>query len=316
MIVYIKRLFVVIIAVLTCVGVWGCGDTSYMEFEGRRGGYLVAFVNDSLALMRTMNRYNVCENVGGFSGTENCYNGYDDVGLHLVNYKEKKPALWGDTINYYVNIKDGFYHDSVVFLYYNNEFGFWKIGQKEKFGRGVEWVLPCSGAGDAFFRPWKNGNVLLMGAEGCEHSVLDTSSGKISELKDETLSWIKGCDDVTCMNNHILCLKSVYAENRYGVVLEVDGLRKDSLIWYGSKWLSKSTKNVQIRGDKFLLDHPAWSLSGYANDLAGIKIYSLNALGFVETKFGISDAVASYTIFLDSLGNSIEYRISDLFPLR
>lgn len=154
-----------------------------------------------------------------------------------------------------------------------------------------------------------------MGAKGCEFSVLDTSTAEVSEISDQTLSWMEKCDDVTYMDGKVLCLRAVYAEDKYGVMLDVDGFTKDSLIWYGAKWLSKSDENVQIKGRMFLLNHPSWDLVGRRNESAGMKIYSLNPFSPSKFKSGILDVLTSYTVFLDSLENKIEYRYPDLFPL-
>lgn len=308
MIVYIKRLFVVIIAVLTCVGVWGCGDTSYTEFKGCRGGYLVAFVDDSLALLRTLEIYDVCEKIGGFSSSEKCDVEYTNTGLHLVNYKEQKKVLWEQTLDYYVNIKDGFYRDSSVFLYGDGNYGFWKIGEKVEFSKKLKWNSPCLGAGSAKFRPWTNGNVLLVGAEGCKYSVLDTVDGNVFELKDESLSWIEKCDDVTYMSGKIFCLRIVYAEDKYGVLLDIDGLTIDSLLWYGSKWSSKSGEKIQIRGNLFLLD----DLSVKTDEEVDVRAYSFQPLGRLKSNIGLASRLQGYDIFVDSLGNRIKYECSDL----
>lgn len=308
MIVYIKRLFVVIIAVLTCVGVWGCGDTSYTEFKGCRGGYLVAFVDDSLALLRTLEIYDVCEKIGGFSSSEKCDVEYTNTGLHLVNYKEQKKVLWEQTLDYYVNIKDGFYRDSSVFLYGDGNYGFWKIGEKVEFSKKLKWNSPCLGAGSAKFRPWTNGNVLLVGAEGCKYSVLDTVDGNVFELKDESLSWIEKCDDVTYMSGKIFCLRIVYAEDKYGVLLDIDGLTKDSLLWYGSKWSSKSGEKIRIRGNLFLLD----DLSVKTDEEVDVRAYSFQPLERLNSNIGLASRLQGYDIFVDSLGNRIRYECSDL----
>lgn len=313
MIVEIKRLIVVALAAFACVGMWGCGETSYTEFKGCRGGYLVAFVDDSLALLRTLDVYDVCEKIGGFSSSEKCDVEYANTGLHLVNYKKQKSVLWTQTLDYYVNIKDGFYRDSSVFLYdYDNDkYGFWKIGKKVELGKKTKWNSPCSGVGGAKFRPWKNGNVLLVGADGCEYSVLDTLDGNISELKDEKLSWMKECDDVSYVDGSVLCLKAVYAGEKYGVMLDVDGFTRDSLLWYGAKWSSKSDENVQIRGNMFLLNHPLKDLSVNSDELVSAKIYSLQPSKKFRSNMELANRLKGYDVFVDSLGNKIEYACSD-----
>lgn len=306
------RLVAAFVFALACIGMWGC-DHTYTEFNGCRGGYLVAFVDDSLALLRTLDVYNVCEKVGGFSSSENCDVKYDNTGLQLVNYKEQKKMLWRDALDYYVNVKDGFYQDSAVFLYdYDNDkYGFWKIGKQVEFGKKLKWNSPCSGVGGAKFRPWKNGNVLLMGAKGCEFSVLDTSTSEVSEISDQTLSWMEKCDDVTYMDGKILCLRGVYAENKYGVMLDVDGFTRDSLIWYGAKWPSKSDENIRIMGNLFLLNHPSNDLSVNLDEFVGVKIYSLQPLKILSSNTGLANRLKGFDVFVDSLGNRIEYECSD-----
>lgn len=307
-------LFVVLTMAFVCAGMWGCGDDVTTTYVGRRGGYLVALVDDSLALLYTVDRYDVCEDeertiVGT---TENCHKDYDNSGLHLVNYREKKPALWGEDLDFYVNFAEGYYNDSSVFVYDGGKFGFWKIGQKPELNKTFKWNPPCSGVGNAVFRPWKNGNVLLRGAKGCGNAVIDTSTGKVSKLEDEYLPWIEECDDVTYLDGHVMCLKAVYASDRYGVYLDVDGNVADSLLWNEAKWSFTSEKNVQISGCMFLLNHPLFDLQGNTNKFAGIKINSLLPFDYLRPMAGIADLLTSYEVFLDSLGGKIEYRSSDL----
>lgn len=309
-----RGLFLTVALAIACAGMWGCGSDVTTTYVGRRGGHLVALVDDSLALLYTVDRYDVCEEEERtIVGTmEDCHKDFDNSGLHLVNYREKKPALWGEVLDFYVNFAEGYYSDSSVLVYDGGKFGFWKIGQKPNLNKTFKWNSPCSGVGSAVFRPWIDGNVLLEGAKGCENAVLDTTTGVVSKLEVESLSWIEGCDDVTYLDGRVMCLRAVYASDRYGVYLDIDGNVADSLLWNDAKWSFTSEKNVQICGYMFLLNHPLTDLQGNANKLAGIKINSFLPFDYLRPVVGIADLLTSYEVFLDSLGGKIEYRPSDL----
>ena len=89
-------------AVLACVCMWGCfswfeDETTMSVSKKRTEGYLTAFVNDSLAIVwngRVWGTYNKsCDYY------DSCEKGTLNQGVFLVNYREKRPPLWGDTVD-------------------------------------------------------------------------------------------------------------------------------------------------------------------------------------------------------------------------
>lgn len=291
---------------LTVVGLLGgCGDKITTTFDGRQGGYLVALVNDSLALLTTVDRYDVCEETGGFVSSDECHLKFDNTGLHLVNYR-KKQILWGDTAGYAVSIAEGFYRDSSVFIHFAEQYGFWKIGHKPELLGNIHWVSPCEGFGNAYVRPWINGNVLLKNAKGCSFAVLDTANDRVTEIKlDDDLAWIKKCDDVVYFNENVNCL-FLDEHNAIKVVSnsveeELRSLEKDSLyladIYDGNlKWNHRFVQ-MYIGSKKNLLLEPFYFIESYLDS----NIFSIKVDWEQKT-------------FTDSMGTEVNYLASELLP--
>ncbi|MCF0215838.1 MAG: hypothetical protein HUK21_05145 [Fibrobacteraceae bacterium] len=296
---------------LTVVGLLGgCADDVSFEWMGRSNGYVVSLVDDSLALLYNEREYQECTD-GGFMGYGDCVNGSDNSGLFLVNYREKKNVYWGDTVDYPVLFMRGFYRDSTVFFLKNREkeFGFWKIGNKPSSTKKIEWHSPCTGLVDyskTKFRPWKDGNILVIQAKGCDLAVLDTATGDVVEIKNDDLK--NNCDDMSYKNDVLICFKAIYANDYYGTRLFVNFELTDSLVWKSANWSLISEDNIEILGDMLLINHPTTLNDLRGNVLAGKNVNSINPLKplnpFVKLDF---------STFIDSSGNKLLYRSSDLF---
>ena len=217
---------------LFAVALWlsGCGDSTSTEWGGRGNGGLVTLVNDSLALVYNSRHWETCREIF-MSGSE-CDDGGDNIGLFLVNYRKKTAPLWGDTLDRWLSLTDGYYRDSsVLFSDDENHFGFWKIGEKPRIVGTWKWESPCTGGTDRYGRPWKNGAVLfkMEGSSDCPYAVLDTATGIVSRATfDGADAWLSECDDISYLAGKTMCLKK-----REGSVcaldLIVDGVETDSL---------------------------------------------------------------------------------------
>lgn len=306
------RLVAELAMAIACAGMWGCGDSESFEWEERGPGSILSLVDDSLALVYNCRSYSICKEGVGPLGYSDCGGGCENYGLFLVNYREKN-VYWGDSSENVLNFMLGFYRDSsVIFLKDGNKkFGFWKIGGKPGSVKNLTWNSPCKGY-DGFsfskFRPWKHGNVLVINAKGCTYSVLDTTTGNVDELSlDGEYAWLKDCDDVTYLNENVVCLKAVYDNSRYGIHLVKNGELTDSLIWEGAKWSIESNKNIEIYGNAFILNHPTRMNNYDANTLSGKN------LNLIEPLCALNPIVKmDYYLFVDSAGNKLQYTSDDL----
>ena len=304
-----------VVFVLACVGMWGCSDDTTFKWESRSAPRVVSFVDDSLVLLYNCRSYSICQEGSGPLGYSECKGGCENYGLFLASYRKKQPIYWGDTSDLVIAFMRGFYRDSMVVFLKNDysEIGFWKIGEKPKLRKKLKWNSPCSGY-DGYnltrFRPWINGNVLLIGAKGCDYAVLDTSTGNVNELPtDDEFAWLKECEDATYLDGNEICLKAIYEDNRYGVRLYKNGSKTDSLVWENAKWSIASEDNVKIAGGKvFLLDHPTRLLDGESNPLNGWTLNIINPLNPVTPMMKMDKI---YSSFVDSLGAEIKYDVDD-----
>ena len=302
------RLFLTVALAIACAGLWGCGN-DYTHVGNRYEGMIMAIVDDSLALVRNSREYDECYET--FMGNENCERSGINDGLFLVNYREKKTPLWGDTIDGDLSIVEGFFRDSSV-LYSNakNKFGFWKIGEKPRVVRKWKCGSPCECSQAKYGRPWEKGNILLkmVQQDECPYAILDTATGAVKKLEFKgEYAWLEGCDDITYIDGDVVCLRALYAENRYGVYKYVNNEFSDSLIWQNAFW-SEYTKNVlEIRGNMFTVKHPTETVDFKPNALNGTFIHSI--FPFETPKFPVR---IEYNTFIDSFGNSISYSSEDL----
>lgn len=303
-----RGLFAVAVA-FVCAGMWGCGNSDYVHWDKRLNGVLVALVDDSLALLTNYRKFEDCHEI--FMGSDECNPGITNDGLFLVNYRKKRTPLWGDTLKEHISIVYGFWRDSSA-LFSNEEekFGFWKIGEEPRVVGKWKCEAPCRCGSAKYGHPWKNGNILLkmVQQDECPYAILDTATGDVKKLEfTGELAWLKGCDDITYIDGDVVCLRALYAENRYGVYKYVNNEFSDSLIWQNAFW-SEYTKNVlEIRGNMFTVKHPTETVDFKTNALNGTFIHSI--LPFETPKFPVR---IEYNTFIDSFGNSISYSSEDL----
>lgn len=301
-----------------CIGMWGCSDDTTFKWEDRSASRVVSLVDDSLALLYNCRSYSICREGVGPMGYTDCGGGCENYGLFLANYRKKQPIYWGDTSNLVVAFMRGFYRDSTVIFLKNdyNEFGFWKIGEQPKSAKKLKWNSPCSGY-DGYnftrFRPWINGNVLLIGAKGCDYAVLDTATGDVNELlADEKYTWLRECEDVFYLDGTLAGLKkSNFGDEK--VFLFIDGVLTDSL---------DLKKNEAYVGDYFE-GTVKWN-----GPIAQVYLNSMNVKSnlFSDPKFylkGLSmnkyfdnqfpEIWMNVSAFVDSSGKEILYNAEDLY---
>ena len=316
----VKRLFVVVIAVFACVGMWGCGDDVNFKWEGRSAPRVVSLVDDSLVLLYNCRSYSTCHEGSGPMGYGGCNGGCENYGLFLANYRKKQSIYWGDTSNLVVAFMSGFYRDSMVIFLKNDysEFGFWKIGEQPKLTKKLKWSSPCSGY-DGFnytrFRPWANGNVLLIGAKGCEYAILDTATGNVNELLTEgNYTWLKDCEDVVYLDGMLAGLKKTNFGDEM-VWLFIDGVLMDSLnlkkhdAYVGDyfegavKW-NGSVAQVYLNS----MNSKSHLFSNPQIYLKGVSINRKFDNQFPEIWMNIST-------FMDSSGKEVFYNAEDLYVI-
>ena len=302
--------------VVACICMWGCGllddEERFVVDKNRTNGYLVAIIDDSLAVMENLRGWELWDD--DCNSWEYCDKGTMNPGLFLVNYRKKQSPLWGDTVEGRISIVYGYYHDSsAMFSNADGEFGFWRIGEKPRVVREWKWEDTCKWEGYRLRgSAWIDGKILMKGAFHCGFAILDTTTGNVSNLEyTGDYAWLEGCDDITYVDGDVVCLKALYDEKRYGVYeYGKDGLM-DSLIWNDANW-SIYTKNVlEIRGNMFTIKHPTKMIDGKPNPLNGTFIHYLKPLGTPDSPVRIE-----YNNFIDSMGVSIGYSSEDLVVTR
>ena len=308
------RLIAELAMAIACAGMWGCGlfdeEVTTTVNEERSGGRVIAILDDSLAFVFSGRRWDEFSESCDY--WNNCDYGFVNQGLFLVNYRKKQAPYWGDTINGVLYTASGLVYDSTIFVYDDDEnFGFWKAGELPDFRKKMKWSGDCIESENIQgVRTWEKGKILLKmeWLENCPYAVLDTATGDVKKLEfTGELAWLEGCDDVTYIDGDVVCLKALYAENRYGVYKYASGELTDSLMWNDAYW-SEYTKNVlEIRGNMFTIKHPTEMINHKPNVLNGTFVHSISPLETPELPIRID----AYT-FTDSFGNSISYSSEDL----
>lgn len=311
------RLLALLALALACVGMWGCTDDSF-EWGKRSDPRIVSLVDDSLVLLYNCRSYSVCHEGVGPLGYDECNGGCENYGLFLANYRKKQSIYWGDTSNLVIAFMSGFYRDSTVIFLKDDysEFGFWKIGEKPKSTKKMKWNSPCNGY-DGYnftrFRPWINGNVLLIGAKGCNYAVLDTSTGNVNELlAEEDFAWLKDCEDVVYLDGAFAGLKkSNFGDEK--VWLVIDGMLMDSL---------NLKKNEAYVGDYFegavkwngtIAQVYLNSMDTRSNLFSNPKFYlkGLSVNKHFDNQF--PEIWMNVSAFADSSGKEVLYNAEDLY---
>ena len=294
-----QRLLAVLAVAFACVCMWGCGDSDYVHWEKRFNGVLVALVDDSLALLTNYRKYEECHEI--FMGSDECDPGITNDGLFLVNYRKKRPPLWGDTLKKHVSLVYGFWRDSsALFLNEDEEFGFWKIGEAPRVVGKWRCETPCKCGGAKYGHPWKDGNILLkmVQQDDCPYAVLDTATGNVKKLRfTGELGWLEGGDDVTYIDGDVVCLKRL-GKPTGTIMLFNEGKVVDSLVYdhytgnipkfYGAFVAAYVYKKDVVEGDLIA----KFSKNGFERDYPETWLYS--------------------NTFIDYSGNSISYSSEDL----
>lgn len=313
----IEGLFAILALAFASVSMWGCTDDSF-EWGKRSDPRIVSLVDDSLVLLYNCRSYSVCHEGVGPLGYDECNGGCENYGLFLANYRKKQSIYWGDTSNLVIAFMSGFYRDSTVIFLKDDysEFGFWKIGEKPKSTKKMKWNSPCNGY-DGYnftrFRPWINGNVLLIGAKGCNYAVLDTSTGNVNELlAEEDFAWLKDCEDVVYLDGALAGLKkSNFGDEK--VWLAIDGMLMDSL---------NLKKNEAYVGDYFegavkwngtIAQVYLNSMDTRSNLFSNPKFYlkGLSVNKHFDNQF--PEIWMNVSAFADSSGKEVLYNAEDLY---
>ncbi len=184
-----------------CVVLFGCENNingigyDRDEAEYKWGEWadprLISIVDDSLAVLAIYKPYYKEWYQCGFEGCridEEVANYH--VGLFVVNYREKREPVWGDTLDYDLRIAKDYFRDSSVLVFdrNRNKFGFWKIGTKE-----VKFVDYSGHGYNGYFntRPFPNGNVLLIGKPSY---ILDTENRQLKQFEfSGEYEWLSKC---------------------------------------------------------------------------------------------------------------------------
>lgn len=308
----IKRLIAMTIFALTCVGMWGCGlldkEERFVMDKNRTNGYLVAIIDDSLAIMQNMREWELWDD--DCNSWEYCDKGTMNPGIFLVNYRKKQSPLWGDTVEGRISIVDGYFHDSsALFSTIDGEFGFWKIGGDARIVRKWKWDDSCKWEGYRLRgSAWIDGKILMKGAFHCGFAILDTATGNVNKLDfTDEYAWLERCDDITYIDGDVVCLKALYDEKRYGVYGYGKNGLMDSLIWDDASWSIYTENVLEIRGNMFTIKHPTKMIDGKPNPLNGTFIHYLKPLGTPALPVRME-----YNNFVDSTGTSVGYSADDL----
>jgi len=297
---------------LVVAGLSGCGGDTSTEWKERSGEVLVTIVDDSLALVRNSRSKETCERK--FLTGDVCEESATNSGLFLVNYHTKQKPLWGDTLDYLLTPVWGYYQDSVVMVYDGGvKFGFWKIGQKPGKLKTWSWSSPCRIGGYSTIqaRPWKEGDILLKGAENCPYAILDTATGSVvQKLFRDDESWLAECDDISDINGKTACLQAIVENSRYGVILKLDNVIQDSLIWYNSSW--QITKDLTgWYSNVFWINHPMQLFNGTENPLSGRILNKLDVSSWRFVSIEPQTWADDYGCFRDA-DSTICYSAEDL----
>ena len=190
-------------------GLYGCSDNTTVVSDGRGGG-LVTILNDSLAILTDTRGKEVCKD-HAITGVT-CTQYSDNTGLFLVNYRHKAAPLWGDTLDYYLQVLRGHLKDSTVLVTNSvaSEFGFWKVGEKPE--KLKLWDKPdeCVVNVTTQVRPWKKGGVLMRNDYNheCPYMLLDTSTGQVTSFSfSGEDAWLSECEEFNYNEGNVYCIK-------------------------------------------------------------------------------------------------------------
>jgi hypothetical protein len=305
-----KKIIALFALALACVCMWGCGllddEERFVVDKNRTNGYLVAIIDDSLAIMQNRRGWELWDD--DCNSWEYCDKGTMNPGIFLVNYRKKQSPLWGDTVEGRISVVDGYFHDSsALFSNIDGEFGFWRIGEKPRVVRKWNCEAPCECNYEKYGRPWMYGNVLLNMEwnKECPYAILDTATGNVTKLEfTGDYAWLEGCDDITYIDEEIICLKRLAGAMGAVSLLTSKGVI-DSL---------ENTKERDFLGYPPILYGNFMLVQVYRKDLLGIRIMlKVNKNGF---GFSYPEMWMSSNVFVDSSGISVGYSFEDLVVTR
>ena len=303
------RLVVAFVFALACICMWGCGllddEERFVANKNRTNGYLVAIIDDSLAIMQNMREWELWDD--DCNSWEYCDKGTMNPGIFLVNYRKKQSPLWGDTVEGRISIVDGYFHDSsALFSTIDGEFGFWKIGGDVRIVRKWKWDDSCKWEGYRLRgSAWIDGKILMKGAFHCGFAILDTTTGNVSNLEyTGDYAWLEGCDDISYIDGEIICLKRLAGAMGTISLLTSEGV-VDSL---------ENTKERDFLGYPPVLYGNFMLIETYKKGVILARLVAkVGKSGFdsnyPETRMEVHD-------FVDSTGVSIGYSSEDLIVIK
>lgn len=237
----VSRLIAVAMAMLACVGMWGCTDVDFHWSDNRSKAKIIGFVDDSLVMVGDYRYWSEITDEwnGGYSEIE----GFGHERLCVYNYRVQEDGpRWCDSLD---NENEtgafmGQMTDSVIWgSGLPKSLKLWKIGEKqheikfskEKVGCSVEFKVSS-------VKQWLDGNFIVRGGnslnagnDSCQYAVLDTIAETLTYKRlDDDLKWIQECDDVRAWGDEVYCLKfdkeertsSLFMNDSLGHVLEND----------------------------------------------------------------------------------------------
>ena len=294
MMVEIRRLLVVALTALACVGMWGCsGKTEWNNSFG--GAEVVGFIDDSLVIVYDSQGWH--QDQGSFIQDHGDISGRGHQRLRVFNYRVQEDGpRWADTLDNDdiedFNYVKGQLSDSVIWGGDpKSEVSFWKIGEKphkkkiKKMFDGCSVEVPYT----TKLRTWLDGKILVMGnklnpdiegflmdslgSEYCQYAVLDTIQKTTTYKRlDSSLRWIKKCDDVRVWGEDVYCFMP--GEHAFEAVLLRNG--KDTIevpikFTIGDFWGNVLRPNANLCGlvnSKVVCSGAIWrgGLSFYQNE--------------------------------------------------
>lgn len=131
----VKKLFVVALAALACVSMWGCGgDVEWSKTFPKSAAQVIGFVDDSLVIVYDYQQWH--RDLGSFVQDHGDESGFGHQRLCVFNYRVQEDGpRWSDTLDNDdvedFNYVKGQLSDSVIWGGDpKSEVSFWKIGSK------------------------------------------------------------------------------------------------------------------------------------------------------------------------------------------
>ena len=237
----VEKLLAVLAVALACVCMWGCSDDVSFEWERtRRNAKVVGFVDDSLVMVGDYRFW--LEVTDSWNGEHLEESGAGNPRLCVYNYRVQEDGpRWCDSVAERNNSGrfGGQMTDSIIWGGdFTAKIRMWKIGEQPHeiaIARRVE--DGCSGKFKiTSIKQWLDGAFIARGdnslkaeGDGCQYAVLDTMTRTLTFKRlDESLEWIKECDDVRAWDKDVYCL----ALNResYDAFLIINEFIRDTMM--------------------------------------------------------------------------------------